>query len=303
MAFIRTKLAPLLLLATRTLAQTACSRQPTLPTGSGPVATPDTLEAFYSLPAINDAATNAPVPSGYTIAYTNLQTTSNAEGYQGYSLLDSYNVTECANRCDTNDRCTAFNIAFERAPTVDPTSDAECSNPPSTTLIKCVLWSGPLSTSNAVNNVQVRGNFTVAIAGSNAYNKVTPPALPNYVGPTNLGRRTFSRSVGTCSNGTRTGIRELLSYAPTDPFNVTRCATACDAEPQCQFFATCVLTRESGAQFGQICTFYRLPWGKEYATRRQMSFDGPLWDVSASFSYAKVGSEGMCPAAPPEASQ
>jgi hypothetical protein len=60
---------------------------------------------------------------------------------------------------------------------VDP-NDASCSNPASVTVIKCVYWGGPVSQDSAVNKGQMRGGFTVAIAGSNGYvtNQIKTPA-------------------------------------------------------------------------------------------------------------------------------
>lgn len=48
--------------------------------GSGPVPTPDTVEAFQQNEAMKDAANNAPTPPGYKLAYRNLNATANALG-------------------------------------------------------------------------------------------------------------------------------------------------------------------------------------------------------------------------------
>lgn len=295
---------------------TDCSGQAPLPLGNGPVPSPDTVvsrvvennqiskhlirakDAFYSLQSINDAANNAALPPGYTSAYTNLHATSNAVGYLGYFALTTYNVTECASRCNASDRCTAFNIAFERDPSVEPTApDGTCPQPPSTNTIKCVLWSGPVSTSNAVNTGEYRQSFHVVIAGSNGYNKQTPPSLAGYTGPSNLANYAINVNQA-CADGTRPGMRQLL-FQPGDPYDVTACAAACTAASTCQFFNAFILTRDNGAQFGQICNLFRSPWGNEFATQRRVSFDGPPWAVSSSFSYAKVGAPAQCAASVP----
>ncbi|USW52741.1 hypothetical protein Slin15195_G060600 [Septoria linicola] len=281
----------------------SCSSQAPLPQGSGPVASPDTVSAFYALPTIANAATSAPTPANYTVAYTNLEATSNAGGYQGFSLLSSYDVAECARRCNANDGCTSFNIAFERSPSVEPNHE-NCRDPPSTTLIKCVLWSGPLSPSNAVNNGQLRAGFQVAISGSNAYNKRTPPAVPGYTGPVNLGTRAISAPI--CNNGNRTAITQIFT-ATDDPYNVTRAAQWCDTQytrtRPCYYF-NCYLTRtasgsQAGRIFGQICDLYSQPWGKEYATKKQTYFDGPALNVESSFAYTSVNAPAACDAPPP----
>ncbi|CZT15289.1 uncharacterized protein RCC_01152 [Ramularia collo-cygni] len=281
----------------------ACSSRAPLPAGSGPIPTPDTPSAFYALSAIQDASNNAMTPANYTLAYSNLHASSSAEGYQGYSTLSSYNVTECARSCELNDRCVAFNIFFERSPSVVP-GDETCTNPPSTTLIKCVLWSSEVSASNAVNAGQTRSQFEVVIAGSNGYNKRKPPPEPGYLEPVNLGKRAISAP--TCNDGVRTGITQIFT-STTDPYNVTRAAQWCDTQytrtRPCYFFNCYLATYASGPQtgrvFGQICDLYSTPWGKEYATKTQTRFDGPTLDVSHSFSYTSSDAPAACAAPPP----
>lgn len=139
------------LIASSLAQDNGCSSQAPLPAGSGPVATPDTpvrthltfrtscetdnapQTAFYDQSAIRESSTSAEIPANYTLAYSNLQASSNAQGYQGYSLLNSYNVSECARVCNTNDRCIAFNILFERSPSVVPGAET-CTDPPSTSM-------------------------------------------------------------------------------------------------------------------------------------------------------------------------
>jgi hypothetical protein len=310
-----------------------CSSQPSLLVGSGPVATPDTpvrkvapfqyatityqsQTAFYALPAISDAAYDSPTPANYTLSYSNLQASSNAEGYQGWSALTSYNTTECARLCNANDRCIAFNILFERSPSVEPGVDI-CTDPPSTStyltlplnarfnkipaLIKCVLWSGEVSPKNAINTGETRSQFKVLIAGSNGYNKLKPPPPPGYLEPINL--KKYAISAPTCSNGVQTGISQIFN-ATNDPYNVTRAAQWCDTQytrsRPCYFFNCYLGTYAAGPQigrvFGQICDFYTSPWGKEYATKRQTFFDGPALDISGSFAFVSGNAPGACAA-------
>lgn len=60
---------------------------------------------------------------------------------------------------------------YERAPTVHPDYDAGCPNPPSTTLIKCVLWGQSINKEISLNRGEDRCDFKVLIAGSNYYLK------------------------------------------------------------------------------------------------------------------------------------
>lgn len=56
----------------------ACAAQSAQPSGYGPVPSPDTPSAFTSYSSFVAAATGAPVPSGYTQAFSNLQASNNA---------------------------------------------------------------------------------------------------------------------------------------------------------------------------------------------------------------------------------
>lgn len=71
----------------------------------------------------------------YVPAY--LSRSSGIDNFQGYTLLSSYDTASCAAQCTNILGCQAINIAFERAPSVDPGTG--CEDPASTTLIKCVF--------------------------------------------------------------------------------------------------------------------------------------------------------------------
>ncbi|CAD0105748.1 unnamed protein product [Aureobasidium uvarum] len=81
-----------------------------LPTGAGPVPTPDTASAFLALSAFSSSASSAPTPSGYSNAFTNLRGSSQAYGYMGYDVLSSYDTNKCAQKCSAKSGCLAFNI-------------------------------------------------------------------------------------------------------------------------------------------------------------------------------------------------
>jgi hypothetical protein len=133
----------------------------------------DTSDNFSSNSAFSTAASNAPTPSGWTLAYSNQAGSSEGVyGYQGYSVLETYDTTLCAARCDAIVGCSSFNICkhlnapvvpawrltsssdYERDPSVDPS--ATCTNPPSTTVIKCVYYGGPVTAASATNVGQYR---------------------------------------------------------------------------------------------------------------------------------------------------
>ncbi|KXT10080.1 hypothetical protein AC579_1568 [Pseudocercospora musae] len=219
-----------------------------------------------------------------------------------------YKISGCAAQGNSNYRCTAFDIALERATSTEPSAaDGSCLQPPSTTLIKCVLWSGPVNTDNAVNAGQLRNAFQVVIAGSNGYNKLAPPTPSGYNAAVNLGKRAISAP--TCSDGTRTAIRQVILSASNgaDPLNVTYGAGWCDTEytrkRPCNFFNAYFGRRvDNGNALGQVCDLYSLPWEGQYATKPQFRFDGPLLNVESSFAFTKTGASAQCTAPAPSSS-
>ncbi|KAK7921597.1 hypothetical protein PG985_009619 [Apiospora marii] len=144
--------------------------------GFGPVPSPDTDTAFLQSPALSSAATGALLPNGHARQFQNLQASNSAYGYMGFITLtvgvpflfylivrpeeltniarQSYDTNQCAQQCNITQGCSSFNIYFERSPTVGQSlaqAAYGCNNPPSTNVIKCVLWGGYLSAQNANN--------------------------------------------------------------------------------------------------------------------------------------------------------
>jgi hypothetical protein len=76
--------------------------------------------------------------------------------------MTSYNVQECASKCNSTLGCQAFNTYFERSPSVVPAP--ACPNPPGVANPFCVLWGGPVSLDNARNEGQFREQFQVVMA-------------------------------------------------------------------------------------------------------------------------------------------
>jgi len=134
-------------------ASATCSGGAVQPTGSGPVSTPDTPAGFQANPAYAAAASSAATPSGYTLAFRNLNASTQGYAYLGFTTLTSYAPASCASQCTLLSGCHAVDICkavsrprmflcltkrvdFERDPSTDPAIGGSCSNPSSTTLIK-----------------------------------------------------------------------------------------------------------------------------------------------------------------------
>jgi len=239
----------------------------------------------------------------------------------GYSLLQSYDTANCAAQCDQIVGCQAINVAFERAPRVDP--GTECTNPPryvwlslfasesylanleaSTTLIKCVFWGGPVTPQNAVNNGQWRGNdFHVVIAGSNGYTKNDPTigqSVPGYTLVGNLGNATINAPTYDID-----GVYSYMGYKAYNDgqaFSIERCAAACSAQSAynvanpptdgsapttCQFFATYFLMKNGNVQ-SQVCSLYSESWGPQYAVNTGYFYGSDVYTIRSSVIYSNA---------------
>lgn len=88
------------------------------PAGAGPVPVPDTPDAFLADAGFSSAANNAQTPSGFVQQFKNLTGSNSAYAYMGYTALSSYSAQTCADKCKAISGCNAFNIYFERDPTL-----------------------------------------------------------------------------------------------------------------------------------------------------------------------------------------
>ncbi|TKX20680.1 hypothetical protein C1H76_7066 [Elsinoe australis] len=277
----------------------ACEPQPL---GAGPVSDPDDVRAFAKTPFFANAALSAATPEGYNLTFQNWNASNQAYGYLGYQLLDTYDTSVCAAKCNSIEDCLAFNIYFERDPTVDP-NVYSCPNPPSTTNIKCVFWSGPIYKANANNYGQWRAGFQVAIAGSNGYvsNKIATPA--GYADPAYLGNSAIN-ALTDCNEGyTYMGLKIWTD----SPFDVERCAQACTAQSvanlaspptdgseaqTCQFFNTYQLVK-NGNVVGQYCALYNTTWSASTATNYGSTSGQDKFTIQYSFAYSNITDPGL----------
>ncbi|KAK4561353.1 hypothetical protein LTR86_004670 [Recurvomyces mirabilis] len=264
----------------------------------------DTASAFSSNQDFAADANNAVTPVGYTLAYSNKAGSSEGVyGYMGYSLLDTYDTPTCAARCDSVQGCSSFNIYLERDPSQDPTST--CSDPASTTVIKCVYYGGPVTAASATNVGQWRDDFHVVIAGSNGYinNSISTPA--GYTGPVALGNAAINAPVDCAGRDTYMGVKIFTS----GPFDASLCAAACSSQsvynlahpPQngvaqtCQFFNTYVLY--NGTQsVGQYCSLYNESWPASFATNVGQYRGADHFTVGYSYTFSNTTGGAEVPA-------
>lgn len=145
------------------------------------------LMLFVSNSVYSDLANNAKIPDGYSRVMKNGGGFLSASNYMGLRTLKSYDTLGCASLCDQASGCEEFNVYIERDPSLD-LNKYSCPDPSSVTNYECTLWSAAVSAAEATSKGQWRDSFQVMIAGSNAYNKATPPpAIACYTGPVELG--------------------------------------------------------------------------------------------------------------------
>jgi hypothetical protein len=246
-------------------------------------------------------ALSAKTPSGYTMSFTNLQGSTQQIGYLTYKNLESgsYDVDGCASFCDSVAYCIAFNIYYERDPSVDA-ADA-CPNPTPITNVKCSLYGYPISAETAKNDGQWRGpqdsqgeSFHVVIAGSNGYSKnPTPEPQPGFTGPSKLLTGAINAPL---ANGTDTYLGMKMYNSVYDP---SLCAAACQAQTAydratagadgsykaCNFFNSYILSKNGAAQ-GTYCSFYTRTWDESYAVNTGYQYGSDVYEVSASFTFS-----------------
>lgn len=270
-----------------------CAKQPI---GSGPVAKNDTVEAFKYNPAFPVMAWTAPIPDGYSLAFSNLNASLNALNYMGLYTLTSYDTLGCANLCDRASGCIAFNMYAERDPTLDPNA-AKCPNPPSLTNYKCTLWGTPVCDKEATNYGQWRDSFQVVIAASNAYNKAAAPAaIPGYSGPQELGGA-INAPLDAQGSNTYMGFK-FFPFSQSQGYTPSTCAAACTSQTSynkahpasdgsfqtCAFFNSYVLSENAIPQ-GLYCSLYNETWAPRYATNYGQYRGSDRYTVSESYSF------------------
>ncbi|KAI4190007.1 MAG: hypothetical protein LQ346_005005 [Caloplaca aetnensis] len=259
-----------------------CSPQPD---GYGPKPAVDTAAAFLDFQTFHDTANNAATPQGYQRSFVDLKASVNANSYMGLYTFKTYDTIKCQQLCDAANLCTAFNIYFERDPTLAPAE--ACPKPSSFTNIKCTLWGSGVTTEAAVNKGQYRRDFQVVIAGSNGYTKDNPPsAQPGFDGPTEFGG-------AINAPGSYIGQK----YFP-GVYDAGKCAGACQAttaydkrHPRsdgtydaCQFFNAYLLSKNNVPE-GTYCSMYTKSWGKQYSTNYGQYRGSDYYSVSSSYGY------------------
>jgi hypothetical protein len=137
--------------------------------GYGPRPLVDSPGGFRNDTVFSSIARGAPTPLHFVRVYINEHGATQFGRFLQYHELEMYNTNECARHCDQTEGCEAFNIYFERSPTLNLGPD--CRKTFSTTMVKCNLWGNRLNASDERTVPYSIWDFEVVVAASNAYNR------------------------------------------------------------------------------------------------------------------------------------
>ncbi|TVY76041.1 hypothetical protein LSUE1_G005481 [Lachnellula suecica] len=260
----------------------------TQPAGTGPTVRPDFVDYFEDYPYFKAAAYSAPVPKGYSLNFTNLHASTSTSAYMGYTNLNKYDTNQCASLCNAQTGCVAFNLYFERDPTLDPNASS-CPNPPSLTNIKCVFWGVPSS--------------SPAQTATTSSPHRPPP--PGWSGPTPWPGAPNCPSDPTSSDTTYIGsLFFSFGVAPgqVQYFSTGVCVAACSAQTSynfahppagknptvCNHVVAYQLNNAAGVAHGMYCAMYTESWDASYGTVKQSASVGGEWTVGAAYAYTNA---------------
>lgn len=279
-------------------ARAACNPQPTMANVYG--IDVSSAAAFRADTIAAGKANNAVTPSGYSLSFQNSLKASSAYGYLGYQTVSSYDPSICAKKCDSTTGCLAFNIYFERDPTVEPGTG--CTNPSAFANIKCSYWGGNLDSTTATNGGQMRSSFEVAVAGSNGYTTTKYQVISGYTTPKFLNTAAVDAPRDCNDRDTYMGYKLFNENA----FDPRLCSAACDAQSAynianppsdgsspklCKFFNTYILSKNGVGQ-GQFCSMYTEQWASIYATNKGQTRGSDKYTISFSFMYGNTTDDG-----------
>jgi hypothetical protein len=266
-----------------------------LPEGYGPRPEPDTPEAFLKYDKFETIAAAETAPEGFTRIFYNANAAIESPDYLTYRMLESYDASTCAEYCDNTEHCNIFNLFFERDPAIDPNSN--CENPPSTTSIKCSLFSSPVVNANVSNAGQYRNKFHVVIAGSNGYLREPEDDVPGYDKQW-FGNAAIGATVDCEGHYTYMGYK---SYDPST-YSLARCAKACTEQTtyniahapgnstamQLCHFVNSYIEKEDGVATAQKCALYSKAWKKQQATNYGQFRNGGKIRIARSIGLTNV---------------
>lgn len=258
-------------------------------------AVPSDVNGFQTYqPWVSNAQSSS--TSGYDQVYSGQKATrGNVPAVLLITTQNSYDVDQCAAKCDKNTKCQSFAMWYERTPSV-PTSSTN-PNPDPAYWVKCLTYGYPLSSADATNPGQYANKFYRTSTGTGFYNKqdYVPVTVPGYDAPSTVDAAITLSQADVDANG---GVDPLLSTpgimrgVVADP---SYCKAQCDAitaDPQyyngyrkaCNMFNLFELS-VNGQAIGYQCQYYNQAYGNDHAKNYgQYNSEGHL-QVTRSWTY------------------
>jgi hypothetical protein len=164
----------------------------------------------------------------------------------------------------------------------------KCTNPPSSTKIKCGLWSGTITPDVAMNEGQFQEDFEVVIAGSNAYVRdvIDTVPIPNVVGYTTEvydHGAAIQAPVDCRGKDTYLGVMQWYD----GKYSARRCLDQCDDTPSCNFVNT-FFQRKNAIPYSQHCSMFTARWNRSFATNIGQYQDNEVYHMNTTYSYGYV---------------
>ncbi|KAF1955965.1 hypothetical protein CC80DRAFT_563852 [Byssothecium circinans] len=262
-----------------------------------------TVEAYTNLTGpLIVAAKSGVTPVGYQRAYSkSIGAAVQIASYLTYFIINNpaYDTRQCAERCDANKDCKAFNVYFARDPKYEPNENSGCDDLTPITNVKCALFSDKLVRKDATNKEQSDGpagtGFVRVAVGSSAYNK-----LANSNSNSNSNTITITRPGNTNQIATFTQTRDLKDKAILAQDNsylgyrtfadhetaLQGCAQACvDASSSgCITFDSYVLLK-NGRSEGNQCALYSKSQKDNTATNAGYQAGNDRYTIQESVVY------------------
>jgi hypothetical protein len=141
---------------------------------------------------------------------------------------------------------------------------AACPNPPSTTRIICIKYSGVITQGNFTGATYQ--DFQIVMAGTNAYNRIPSIVLPpvvtgNWTAETYTNGGAIEAPIDCAGNNTYVGVAKWYD----GNFDAQRCVDTCATNSDCHFVNT-YFQRRNGTPYVQHCALYTRHWPAWYAT-------------------------------------
>lgn len=257
---------------------------------------PDTPTGFLVDKLLGDTASSVNPPAGYTKSFLNAFGSVTADEYIGYYQLSSFSVKDCAAICtDVGDSCQAFNIYYERNPTVDPDIKS-CPNPKSATSVRCALWGSKINATQAVNIGQWRASFMTVVSGSNGYWKNPAPGLVSDFGPSQAlagfvnpaDRAALSTTLITSSGYNPAACAQLCTQWNTNASATAKASGASSFSP-CNYFNSAILSANGAKVSGTYCALFSETDSGQYDTLfTSTTSSGVVYEVSSSYGYESL---------------